>query len=172
MVPDCIRGLVAHAWLWPSCKISAPSLHEAHLPSDPAVGRDLTRSFGFREPFCSQKQLIPPGMIRPSPAQKLHTTHGSVPADLAVPCKEAAVGLDAPGADLCFVLYIIVLYCLVSASAGACMSSPRLGFLGFYVLQHHVEKYNHHKGKETGRKCLGSSMDLSGCKGRAYLENS
>lgn len=69
-----------------------------HLPVNPAVGQDVTRSSGFGEPFCSQKQLIPPEVVRPHPAQQLHMLHitrGSVPADPAAPCKEAAMGLES-----------------------------------------------------------------------------
>lgn len=82
------------------------------------------------------------------------------------------MGLATPRAALCFVLHIIMLYCLVSASVEAAISSPRLGFLGFYMLDHHVEKSHHSKAKATGTKCLGSSLDLSGFKDGACLENS
>lgn len=101
-----------------------------------------------------------------------HITRGSVPGAPAAPGKEAVMGLATPRAALCFVLHIIMLYCLVSASVGAATSGPRLGFLGFYMLDHHMEKSHHSKGKATGRKCFGSSLDLSGFKDGACLENS
>lgn len=69
-------------------------------------------------------------------------------------------------------LCIIMLHRLVSASVGAAASGPRLGFLGYHVLDHHVEKSHHSKGKAARRKRLGSSLDLSGFKDGACLENS
>lgn len=151
-----------------SRKTSARSLREAHPHSDPAVGQDLTSS-GSGEPFNSQKQLIPLEMIHPNLPRNctmLHITHGSIPADPAAPCQEAVMGLATPRAALSFVLYIFMLYCF-----GAATSCPRVGFLGFYMLEHHTGKSHHRKGKASGRKCPGSSH-LSGFKDGACLENS
>lgn len=68
----------------------------------------------------------------------LHITHRSALADPAAPRTDAVMGWPNPRPGPCFVLYIMI-NCFISASIAAPTSSPRLDFLGFYMLDHLVE---------------------------------
>lgn len=106
-----MKGLIAPELWWLLSVRGLPPLRESHLPSHPALGRRSHREVGIWRAFCSQKQLIPTGMLHPCPAAAPFTRHPrAVAAGAAFPCREAVLGLTESWP--CCVLDLIVLFSL------------------------------------------------------------